>query len=68
MDYGDIQTFEITKKDNGAYMKSFEVEWLKYLGFTDKEIESGKIKLVIKADISTRKGLKFIGIGRPEKV
>lgn len=68
METGDVRTIKIPKNSTGAFMKAIELEWLRYLGFSDKEIDGkeAEIVLVIKADISDRKKLKFIGIGRPE--
>lgn len=66
METGDKQTITIKRNSTGAYVKSIEVDWLRYMGFTDKEIDSGELVVVVKADISDRKKLKFIGIGRPE--
>lgn len=66
MQNGDIRTIIVKRTEAGAYMKSIETDWLRYLGFSEKEIDAGEIKLVVKADVSDRKKLKFIGIGRPE--
>jgi len=68
MENGDVQTITIRRNSTGAYVKAIEVDWLRYLGFSDKEIDAGELKLVVKADVSDRKKLKFIGIGRPERV
>lgn len=67
MDRNDIQTVTITRKgENNVYVKAIEVEWLRYLGFTEKEIDSGEIKLVVKADFAEHKKVPFIGIGKAQ--
>jgi len=68
MEIGDKQTITIKRNATGAYVKAIEVDWLRYMGFSDAEINSGELVVVVKADVSDRKKLKFIGIGRPEKV
>jgi hypothetical protein len=66
METGDIRTVVVKKTDAGAFVKAIEYEWLRYMGFSEKEIAADEITLIFKADISDRKKLKFIGIGRPE--
>ena len=67
MERNDIQTITLTRKGkSGVYVKAIEVEWLRYLGFTDDEIESDQIKLVIKADFAERRKVPFIGIGKAQ--
>ena len=66
MESGDIRTIRIPKNSAGAFIKTVEYEWLRYMGFSEKELEGDEIVLVVKADVSDRKKIKFIGIGRPE--
>ncbi len=68
MERNDIQTITLTRKGkSGVYIKAIEVEWLRYLGFTDDEIDSDQIKLVIKADFAERRKVPFIGIGKAQQ-
>jgi len=63
---GDIQTITIRKnKENGSFLKTFEREWLLYVGFSEKEVDADEITIVVKADRSEHKKLKFIGFGKP---
>lgn len=64
MDRKDIQTIVITKRADGAYIKAIEQDWLKYLGFTEKEFSGDEIILVVQADYSKRYGQPFIGIAK----
>jgi hypothetical protein len=42
-----------------------EKEWLEYLGYSQKEIDGDEIVVVFKAEISDRRKIPFIGLGRP---
>lgn len=70
MDYGNILTVELTKRA-GCFQKAFELDWLEYVGFDRDKLsalpEGATIKLVMKADVSEHKKLKFLGFGQPEK-
>ena len=66
MENGDVRTITIKKTDAGAFVKAIEYEWLRYMGFSEKEIAADEITVIVKADISDRKKLRFIGIGKPE--
>lgn len=68
METGDIRTIRVKKMESGAFMKAIEYEWLRYIGFSEKELAEDEITIVIKADVSDRKKIKFIGIGKPERV
>ena len=67
MHVGDIATVKIKLQSNGVYVKAIEKEWLVYLGFSEKEIDSGEVELVFKAELSDHKKFKYIGFGKPEK-
>jgi len=63
---GDIQTIVIKKnKENGSFLKTFERDWLLYAGYTEKEMEQDEITIVLKADVSEHKKLRFLGFGKP---
>jgi hypothetical protein len=64
MNVGDIATVKLKLQSNGVYVKAIEKEWLKYLGFSDEEIEGGEIELVFKAEISDHKKFNYIGFGK----
>lgn len=64
MERNDIQTVTLKRAPNGVYNKAIESDWLKYLGFTEKELDSGEIKIVIKADFAEHKKVPFVGIGK----
>lgn len=66
MESGDIQTFYIKRNSNGAFVKNFELDWLRFMGFTDKELatEEIEIKLIAKAEVSENKKYPYLGIGR----
>jgi hypothetical protein len=65
MERNDISTITVTRKgENNVYVKAIEIEWLRYLGFSEKEIDSGVIKLIVKADFAENKKVPFIGIGK----
>lgn len=67
MERNDVSTITVSKKGEQVYMKAIEVEWLRYLGFSEKEIDSGSIKLIVKADYAENRKVPFIGIGKADK-
>lgn len=65
MQRNDISTIKLVRaSDRGSYLKAIEEDWLRYLGFSEKEINSGSIELVVKADYSKKHDGPFIGIGK----
>ena len=64
MHFGDITTKAIKKPDGGSYLLIVELDWLEYVGFTVKELESGEINIVLKADKSEKHGHNYIGFGK----
>jgi hypothetical protein len=64
---GDIQTIKITKNSQGAFIKVIEYEWLRYVGFTEKELEQDSLELVMKAEVSEHKKIPYVGMGKPIK-
>lgn len=65
MQKNDVTTIKLTRSSTrGSYLKAIEEDWLRYLGFSDKEIDSNEIELVFKADYSDKHKHPFIGIGR----
>jgi len=68
MHEGDTQTISLRKNTpNTSYIKVFEHDWLRYMGFTDKELEQDELLLVVKAEVSPTKKLKYLGFGKPIK-
>ena len=66
MQEGDIQTITLKKnKEKGSFLKTFEMDWLVYAGYTEKELEQDEISIVLKADRSEHKKIKFLGFGKP---
>ncbi len=50
MQENDTFTISIKKAPNSAFMKAFEKDWLGYLGFSKKELNTLKeISLILKA-------------------
>lgn len=53
----------VKRVGRGSYLKALETDWLRHLGFSDKELEGGEIDLVFKAGRSDRQPI--ITISRP---
>jgi hypothetical protein len=65
MQIGDVKTITIKRSPSGSFLKILEKEWLEYLGYSQKEIDGDEIAVVFKAEISDRRKIPFIGLGRP---
>ena len=51
MHSGDVITKVIKAEIGGSFTPVLQREWLKYIGFSDKELSSGLVELVFKADL-----------------
>lgn len=60
---GDITTKK-TYKSGDSCVFIIEKDWLRYLGFSEKEIEKGDVELVFKAEQSEKHKQPFIGFGK----
>jgi hypothetical protein len=51
MNKGDMQTITLKMAPNGTFPKTIEKEWLRYLGYDEKEIQKngGEIEMLILA-------------------
>ena len=67
MERGDTQTKTFTRSPGGSYQWTILEDFLRYLGYSEKEIESGEIQLTFKAEFSKTHGQTFIGFGKPFK-
>jgi len=47
---GDKITISLTKYASTAYLKVWQVDWLKFMGFNANQLENKKIHLSMKAD------------------
>jgi hypothetical protein len=65
MQIGDVMTLKI-KKDGTAYSKVLEIEWLKLLGYTDKEITSEEIEIRVMASHSKKHNQDYIALFKPK--
>ena len=68
MHEGDTITFALKKNSaNGNFQKVFEQDWLRYMGFTEDDLQKDELLLVVKAEVSPTKKLKYLGFGKPIK-
>lgn len=54
MQKGNIETKTIKKAANNTFLKAFEADWLRYLGFSEAEIRGNEVSVNVEA--GERKG------------
>jgi hypothetical protein len=64
MHVGDIQSFELKKHPSGSFIRVFTKEELRFLGFSEKDLDKDELPLVMQADFSKKYKQEFLGFAK----